>query len=242
MTNDIIDGSAPGSGVYKPFKALWHLRDIGVLEDLETYNSPAWDRAHARVGNGDNRTRVAMIDTSVAAHHPNLEGAIAEDLGIDFFSSRLGIPGKTDSARLKKLVKDDKHPLPRHLPSGAKDLWDALVGSLKTILDSSPEETGFASEVQAATRPSFSAHGTAMAGLIGARPLSADASKIAKLTPDEAFETNLGFSYAGVDPFCEVVPISTNFDPEPEQLILTILYAVLIEAHVIVLARDFPTP
>jgi subtilisin family serine protease len=38
------------------------------------------------------------------------------------------------------------------------------------------------------------------------------------------------------------VPISTHFDPEPEQLILAMLYAAMIEADVVVLARDFPSP
>ncbi|WP_375688381.1 S8 family serine peptidase [Pseudooceanicola sp. LIPI14-2-Ac024] len=66
------------------------------------------------------------------------------------------------------------------------------------------------------------------------------------LTTGEAVETGegagLGLAYAGVDPFCRIVPISTNFDPEPEQLVLSLLYAVLIRADVIVLARDFPSP
>ena len=242
MNQIIVDGSARGTGVYEPYKALWHLQEIGVLDELESYSSSAWDQAQACNKQNGAETRVALIDTSVAAHHPNLEHSIDQDLAIDFFSNRLGTLVASKCERLREFLGADQQKLPEHLPSGAKDLWDALIKHLKNTLSSSPVDTGFASKVQHATRPSFSAHGTAMAGLIGARPLNASDSKIAQRIPRNGEKPDLGFAYAGVDPFCKIVPISTNFDPEPEQLILTILYSVLIGADLIVLARDFPTP
>lgn len=95
-----------------------------------------------------------------------------------------------------------------------------------------------------------------MAGLIGARPKGERdvefviPSRIPLFEPDgtpielPAARLSAGPSlpYIGVDPFCEIVPISTSFDPDPEQLILTLLYAWLIRADIIVLARDFPDP
>ena len=45
-----------------------------------------------------------------------------------------------------------------------------------------------------------------------------------------------------MNPFCEVVPISTTFDPDPEVLTLAFLYADMINADVILLPRDVPDP
>lgn len=250
MTNNILKGGKRGTGLYAPFKALWHLHEIGVLEDLETYKSPAWKAVEDRLKTDPKRSRVALIDTSVATNHPNLEGVIAKDLSIDFFSVRYGAlhEGKSGSAaskhpRLQEACDGGKFTFPKdRLPKGAKQLWTDLTTQLKSALGSKTDAADFGSPVRPATSPSFSAHGTAMAGLIGARPRSVAESKIADLLPDDDSTPKLAFAYAGVDPYCEIVPISTNFDPEPEQLILAILYAVLIESDVIVLARDFPTP
>ncbi|MEI5682071.1 hypothetical protein G6N74_25710 [Mesorhizobium sp. CGMCC 1.15528] len=65
-----------------------------------------------------------------------------------------------------------------------------------------------------ATGWKFSAHGTAIAGLIGARPVSAQG-----LPVESPNKVSINLPFAGVDPFCRIVPISTNFDPDPEQLI-----------------------
>ena len=53
---------------------------------------------------------------------------------------------------------------------------------------------------------------------------------------------NATLPYVGADPFCEIVPISTNQEPDPEQYILTLLYAAIIDADIIVLPRDIPDP
>jgi subtilisin family serine protease len=238
-----------GSGRYTSYHALWHLVEMGIVKDLSSFASQPWDAAAER---GAAPTRVALIDTSVAAGHPNLHGAIAGDLAMDFFSSRLGIPEQPTSERLRKLVSEAPDSGPGFLPKDGESLWQALIEGLKRSerLAAGEETSGFGSPVRPATLPSFSAHGTAMAGLIGARPVSAEDSHIAgfqafDISTGQMMETKapaIGFAYAGVDPFCEIVPVSTNFDPEPEQLILTLFYSVLIGAEVIVLARDFPSP
>ena len=88
-----------------------------------------------------------------------------------------------------------------------------------------------------------------MAGLIGARPRGPSEVRLVSAfhiaddqQPVPEHPEAVGFPYAGVDPFCEIVPISTSFDPDPEQLVLALLYAWLIDADVIVLARDFADP
>ena len=195
---------------------------------------------------------MALVDVSVAYRHPNLEPAIARDLMIDFFSARLGtfpapIAGGT---RLGELVKNsgrgsDQRRARRRPPRRAEG--------------TSPEPSttrrrrrpgGIRGRVHPATNPEFSAHGTAMAGLIGAVPRPAGTVPAAPTgliplpghapLPPTTYVPS--FPYAGVDPFCEIVPISTSFDPDPEQLILAMLYAHVIDADLIVVARDFPDP
>ena len=68
--------AARGRGIYPAFHALWPLAEIGVVSDLSSFRSDAWDSAAARLGEGRARTRVALIDTSVAADHPNLKEGV----------------------------------------------------------------------------------------------------------------------------------------------------------------------
>ena len=230
--------AARGRGIYPAFHALWPLAEIGVVSDLSSFRSDAWDSAAARLGEGRARTRVALIDTSVAADHPNLKEAIDTGRARDFFAARFGIPAFPGAAKPMAEVP----AFPEGLPDAVAEHWNRLVTRVRKERPS---------VVQPATAPSFSAHGTAMAGLIGARPVAADGTKVARMRvfdPVSGEMTDMpggdavSFAFAGVDPFCEIVPISTHFDPEPEQLILALLYSILIDADVIVLARDFPSP
>lgn len=59
-------------------RALWHLKDIGVVTDLKSFAGPAWDLAAARLANGAPATRVALIDVSVAYTHPTLRRRSAQ--------------------------------------------------------------------------------------------------------------------------------------------------------------------
>lgn len=242
---EIAGDADRGRGDYAAYHALWHLARMGVIADTATCASKAWDRAAARMESGGRAARIALIDTSVAADHPNLKDAVDTASGIDFFSARLGVPGGKGAHDV--IAKRSGAEFPADLPAGAQTLWSELVDHL----GGKGPDAGFGSPLRAATRPSFSAHGTAMAGLIGARPVAAEALQVASMRlfdADTGQSTDLpaghpmDFAYSGVDPFCRIIPISTNFDPEPEQLILTLLYADLVGADVIVLARDFPAP
>ncbi len=245
-----------GNANYASYHALWHLFDIGVVTDL-AFASEAWDLADENCEKPDFKpTRVALIDVSVAYEHPNLMGAINTDLMIDFFSARLGTFPRPNVAPAFNLATSFLNGAAPMGINPIADLFLELVAHLPGEYVASAGPWNQPGRVLPTTSATFSAHGTAMAGLIGARPKTAPevefaiASRIplnkedGSLIPLKQKTLSAGpcLPYAGVDPYCEIVPISTSFDPDPEQLILAMLYAWLIGADVIVLARDFPDP
>lgn len=213
------------SPTYPAYDSLWHLVTMGVLTPEHLPNE--WEPTPP----SPRATRVAMIDTSVAYDHPNLKDAVNLNLALDLFSARLGsFPGYPADAGLGDLHLGDSTMVAQGLPHCASLLADLTA---RLFAGQPVSYKGIAP----ATSQVFSAHGTAMAGLIGARPV-APAGEVT--TPPDAAQ--LVLPYCGVDPLCDVVPISTNFDTDPEALILAFLYADLIEADVIVLPRVIPDP
>ncbi len=214
-----------GSEIYPEYAALWHLESIGVLDALRDGARPPAD---AKV------SRVAIIDTSVAVNHPCLKGAVNDKLAIDFFSNRLGAFPYLGEALAAPSI-------PSNLET---DIADDLPGSLallRELIDRlSPGAAAHVNGVAPTTSADFSNHGTAIAGLVGARPA------IMQIAPDyqgqDPAEIDVPLPYCGTDPFCELVPISTNFDTDPEALILALLYAEVIDASVILIPRSFPDP
>ncbi|MFK5979862.1 MAG: S8/S53 family peptidase [Rhizobiaceae bacterium] len=209
--------------VYPEYDALWHLITMGVLDE---------DHCPLVASKSERPTRVAIIDTSVAVDHPNLIAAINHDLAFDLFSSRLGaFPYLPPEGTLGVLNLNVDTKVAEGLPAAAlllTELNDRLSHGSPTL----------PSGVQACVSPEFSNHGTAIAGLVGARPAVVD---IADEHPSSK-QKEFPLPYSGVDPTCEIIPISTNFDPNPESLILAFLYAELIEADVILLPRSIPDP
>lgn len=211
---------------YPAHDALWHLVAMGVLTPDHRPNGWTPPEGSAR------KSRVAVIDTSVAISHPNLEGAINRQLALDLFSARLGSFSATEAGDLiGDLGLSDATAVVQDLPH-----TEALLAEMTARL--APGQRAWHRGVRPAVSQVFSAHGTAISGLIGARPVRLAAS--ANGLPDPAPE--LVLPYCGVDPFCEIVPISTNFDPDPEALILAFLYAELIGADVVHLPRVIPDP
>lgn len=208
------------------YDSLWHLVSLGVLK-----------RDHAPDGwwpdDVEKPTRVVMIDTSVAMDHPNLAAAMRRDLAFDLFSTRLGaFPGLRDAAQIGDRGYGNATGLVTGLP-GCQALLTELMQRL------APDQPPLLGGVQPATGATFSGHGTAIAGLIGARPAQ---TTRAAAHLDENDDPMLALPYCGVDPTCEIVPVSTNFDTDPEQLIIAFLYADLVDADVIVLPRGIPDP
>lgn len=210
---------------YPQYDSLWHLVTMGVL--TADHRPNGWSAPVS-----GRRTRVAIIDTSVAAEHPNLVGAVSKDLAFDLFSARLGsFPGRDGAAHLGPMRLGDAKPLVQGLPHAA-DLLAELTQRLAA------HQPGHHKGIAPATSAVFSSHGTAIAGVVGAQPVSIPADSAHIATSDG----RLALPYCGVDPFCEIVPISTHFDADPESLILAFLYADLIGADVVLLPRVVPDP
>ncbi len=214
------DLTVTGQENYPHYDALWHLKTLGVLD---ARNAPlGWTPTPPQ-----KPTRVAVIDTSVAPDHPNLKNTINTALSIDFFSARLGsfpYRGALDTLDL----------------DWDTNIADGLPHSVRLLTEFTDRlSNGSAAHnnrVQPCTLPDFSGHGTCIAGLVGARPCITEK----RLASGETVP--LALPYSGVDPMCEIVQISTNFDPEPEGMILAFLYAELIQADVILLPRTISDP
>lgn len=213
-----------GNEMYPDYDALWHLKTLGVLD---ADNAPVGWTAETPA----KCTRVAVIDTSVDPRHPNLEGVINKELSIDFFSARLGSFPFSEEGEEKPGAPDLNWSttIADGLPHTAE-----LLADLVDRLSSKPEVNW--KGIQPCTSPQFSSHGTNIAGLVGGRPCMAD-----RLLSTGAI-VEIPLPYSGVDPMCEIVQISTNFDPEPEGMILAFLYAELVGADVVLLPRNIADP
>ncbi|WP_424965842.1 S8/S53 family peptidase [Dinoroseobacter sp. S375] len=211
---------------YPEYDALWHLQSMGVRTDKHRPNGWKYKRSDRK------RTRVAMIDTSVAVDHPNLEPAINKKLALDLFSAPLGsFAYRKPDEKLEDLCLNTRTRVADGLP-GITEILGRLIDR------TSHGSLAWQNNLQPCVGAEFSSHGTAIAGLIGAKP-----TRVQAVVPEPSDEiTSIPLPYVGVDPFCEIVPISTNFDPDPEVLIVAFLYAELIDADVVLLPRNVPDP
>ena len=212
-------GHPEGVDSYPEHHALWHLDVIDIFERPFSYDSDVWDAAE-----DGKPVTVALIDTPVAWDHPCLQGAI-------------------DRGRMVDFSTNEKGAFP--VPDDDLDPWEKAN---RATLANNHEFNKIADDqTRAAVRTGFSAHGTAMAGLIGARPGTVDLHIKARFgraldapTPAKIQETEL--PYAGVNPFCWIVPISTTSDPDPMLLKRSFDYAIAIKADVIVFATSLVPP
>ncbi|KKL88485.1 hypothetical protein LCGC14_1924250, partial [marine sediment metagenome] len=230
-----------GAGLRPSFHALWHLEELGVIDDLTSFSSPAWDAAEARLeGQGVPPVRVAVIDTPVAHTHPSLQGAI--DLGLmrDFSYSDAG----------RFVVRDLQAA-----PATADDVAsrDALLAELaQTPSDPGNLVLAELADAAPAVDPSgwlspLGAHATALAGLIGARPtrLSLREPTYLGATAQSSVLTDIGLPYCGIDPFCRIVPVSISAAGRPGMILAALNYVRLIAPQIVVIAdswegRDIP--
>ena len=208
--DELLDSSALGSLPYHP---LWHLIAInwaeGFIKTIPKEPIP---------------TRVCLIDLGVHIGHPYLATAIDASLAIDFSANPSGlgyVAGK------KKTIAFDPATLDRlSLPTEEKRTIRALIDKVNGRPLPAP--------MQSALHTAFPGHGTACAGLIGARMPGLFADPLPPL-PDG--RPAAAIPYLGVDPLCTIVPISTSLNPTPGQLILALLYAYEKDVDVIHMPR-----
>lgn len=172
-------------------------------------------RAWDIAANAERPVTVALIDTSVAFRHPCLEN-IDEVRMVDFSVHAEGAFVVPFEELGSQNEKDER-----------------------TALNLGPVEG------KSTSFPGFSGHGTAMAGLIAGRPKQVPLHVPARVTPSgivEATTRSVMLPYAGVNPFCKLVPISTSSDPNPDVLLAAFNYADAIDADVIVFATELIPP
>ncbi len=185
-------------GFYPEFKALWHLKALGVVHDLNSFHSAAWKAA------ADSETiKVVVMDTTVDWAHPNLAEAINIAEMRDFSAK----DGDEEVARL---------------------------GQDGTLVE--------AKDGDRITTPTiYGAHGTCVSGLIGARPAMVSLQHPDR--PDEgdegtpsALRDDTPVPYIGINPFCEIVPVSLTAAPDPAMVMAALNYIAIIKPQIVVVA------
>lgn len=223
--------SAKGTEQYPVYCALWPLQAMRLLDE-KAVDPEVWTDIRDKIDSTPKwkQTRVAVIDTSVAIAHPCLQKSINSELMLDLVSEKWGAFPFAKNTELPDLgLSDSERLVEGNAP--AERLLRRLEQRLKPGMSS--KNGGLTAE----EGWKFSTHGTAIVGLIGGRPCFVAHQPLATSKP-----VDLPLPFSGVDPFCEIVPIATGFDADPQQLILALLYADMIRADIVVIPRDFPDP
>jgi subtilisin family serine protease len=232
----------------KTFKydALWHLDKIGLnLQELKKIEQIQKDES----------IKIALFDTSVAIDHPCLANCIDLEHTIDFIVHKNGHrPYKKNKLNMESI----NQKIANFLSDFSEDqitLFEEELGLGKKIttntseqnfslfdnhaLDEKYSKKNESSSTEHFENQQFSAHGTAIAGILAGRPAKIKNPKAVSNSDDE---TEFVLPFRGVNPFCKLVPVMTSFDPDPAQFILALLYAEAIDVNLIVIPRDFPNP
>lgn len=252
---EALDRVDRGKGEYPTYGYLWHLSAAGVVEVSAgadgdyVVNGTVWQGLY------DTPAKIALIDTGVA-DHPNLRGRLRRDLGVDFGSDLAGAVyrgaeswadvmarwGSTDEPPAAD-ARPTREPRGRLPKLDSADNISALLAELNLALEPAAQDALCALLVERTAKgvtirdldaqdQRYPSHGTATAGMIVGAPIMDD---------DGGFEETV-FPYFGVDPFSELVPIATSFEPEPLQLTLALLYAYSIGVDVIHVPRGMDNP
>ncbi|MGR3436282.1 MAG: S8/S53 family peptidase [Shimia sp.] len=170
-------------------------------------------------------TRVALIDGPVAGDHPNLQdGALAEGDRRDFALEAAGLRAALEGVA----------------PDGAEAALRDWIGRMPAQPGSAPNHAIAGS------------HGTAMAGLIAARPaMGAEWAPGLEHAPGVPGRPDrqvadalrpMPLPYSGIDPTATLLPISVGAQPAPVALMAALLWAERCGADMIVLALDVQRP
>jgi subtilisin family serine protease len=223
-----------GIGSYPRYPGLWHFDAVGLAAPAPRPGGGAqaragaggavaqWRAAARRADETGRRTRIALIDTPVAVDHPCLAGTLMRDLAIDFALNPPlppGEPAPRDPAARAETIRDRVREYARRIDDGESLPQSRFPGS----------------------------HGTSMAGIIGAHPALATLYRPERLghggaPTDAAAAMAMPLPYAGLDPTCQILPVSISAWPGPHELYAALEYAHLRQADLIVIATDLPNP
>jgi subtilisin family serine protease len=230
-----------GTGFLPAFHALWHLPELRVVQDLESFASDHWDDADK----GAYAPRIAIIDTPVDHKHPNLAGAIDTGLMRDFSNGGTG-----------NFVVREWADLPQEDSNSRIGLLDRIGDEKDGISKAIRDEVNWVEDKSKNLRPAgvprvapsrlYGAHGTAVAGLIGARPTVVKLRHPQFTPPKKKDQCNpvdnpvdLELPYCGINPFCRIVPISVTAVPGPDMILGALEYAKLVEPDIVVMADSW---
>ena len=89
----------------------------------------------------------------------------------------------------------------------------------------------------------YGAHGTAVAGLIGARPATVNLQIPERIgldalptAPNKDGTRCITLPYAGINPFCTIIPVSLTAAPDPDMVYAALEYVAGLDAQIIVVA------
>lgn len=260
---EAVANGPQGRHLRPEFEACWHLKDLGVVSSLETFDSKAWDLAESKINAGARPPLVVVMDTPLDAGHPNLARNIDKALMRDFSVLYEGVfPTPSfdlslqDFQKRLSLVKVLPDPVPNNLTEAEiKALPNSEWGKqhpeisgdiLRDLKDASFAHPGGDPQEEpslAAKRRNFAkyvpgAHGTAVAGIIASIPAEMPVQSAVAfgetIKPSETVGVQL--AYAGINPFATIVPISLTAAPYPDMVLGALNYISGLKPDVIVVA------
>lgn len=260
---DAVANGPLGRNLRAEFDARWHLKDLNVVDDLTTFASDAWDRAETKLADGEEGPLVVVMDTPLDADHPNLEGRIQTALMRDFsvlndgvfpvrskdltdgeFRQRLSLiktleastPDRPTNAQIAALVNTD---WANDNPEDA----DVILADLLDETETPSPDNAVVNPTPSVARHNFAkyvpgAHGTAVAGLIAGNPVTRPVQRPVSLgdtiTPSTHEDVHL--SYAGINPYARIVPVSLTAAPYPDMVLGALTYIQSLNPDVVVVA------
>lgn len=237
-----IYGQPTGAGFRPSFHALWHLSALRVVDDLSTFSSQVWKTA-AKAAEDDPPIRIAIVDTAVDYRHACLRSAVDKGLMRDFSQSALGAFAVLDPSELSK----DERASRGSLLSASEEVAPWIREAIETEVDWIEKNKNNSMLLQKRKLGVFGAHGTAVAGLIGARPTTVQLRSPAfaygisgeSIAVLESYSECRPLPYSGINPFCSLVPICVAVTPSPEMLLGAIQYALLLQPDIVVIADSW---